>query len=91
MVSEHWHLGLGRISVAFFIISAALPKSISAGELGASLMGQRAERERCRGEGMEGRCLGSVGETAETGSILLGLECLRWLLSGLVSDLVSSC
>lgn len=40
MMSEHWQLDLGWISVAFFILSAALPKSISAGELGASLMGR---------------------------------------------------
>lgn len=53
-------------------------------------MGQRVKHKSWKGEGMEGRCIGRVGTTAETGNVLPGLESLRWLLSDVgFSSLIS--
>lgn len=53
-------------------------------------MGERAKQESWQGKGMEGKCLGSMRKTAETGNVSPRARLSKWLLSGLVSDLVSS-
>lgn len=49
-------------------------------------MGERAKQESWQGKGMEGKCLGSMRKTAETGNVSPGPDCpsgffLDWFLT----------